>query len=81
MMKFNVTLANPHLEVEGEWEPGTAAFTSGLPEDCYPGEPDEIEITTVKTKSGDDITDLLEVDALHEKLVEQVIEALTSGEC
>jgi hypothetical protein len=45
------------LEVEGYFEPEIAAFTSGLPENCYPAEGGTFEVISV-TEAGKEVLNL-----------------------
>lgn len=54
------------LEVDYTFTKGYQAYTSGLPENCYPGEDDRIEINSVLL-NGLEIADVL-TDAQIEEL-------------
>lgn len=42
------------VEVKFQYHPGRPAYTSGLPENCYPSEPDDVEIlSAVDTRTGE----------------------------
>lgn len=53
------------LEVDYTFTKGYPAYLSGLPEDCYPEEPDRIEINSV-TLNGNEIADMLTPAQLDE---------------
>ena len=48
---------NIALDVEFNYTPGVPAYVSGLPEDCYPSEDEEIEITGITCNGADIETD------------------------
>lgn len=43
------------VDVDFHWSPGTPGYVSGPPEDCYPPEPDEVEINDVTILSVTEI--------------------------
>jgi hypothetical protein len=53
-----MTLSNTEIEVEGDYFPGIAATTQGLPEDCGPGEGAYFEVEDVRV-GAESIYDLL----------------------
>ena len=69
---------------EFEYYAGEAPKLTGLPENCHPGEPAEVNILRlairVNKKLELDISDLLEIDAFCEDIVEQ-IEAVIEEAC
>lgn len=56
-----ITWHDIDLEYEGEFTPGDPGKVSGPPENCYPPEPSEIEITKLELH-GVDVLCLLETD-------------------
>ena len=47
-MKFSIYIDDDEYEVEGTYSPGDPGQTSGPPERCWPPEPSEFEIESIK---------------------------------
>jgi len=63
--------AEVNVTVEFDFTPGAPAKTYRPPEDCYPAEPFELEITAVYNEAMDEISGRLESDEL-DALAERV---------
>ena len=65
------------FEVEFNFIPGKAGYYSGLPEDCYPGEPDELEILKV-SYDDTDLSSILELPGIAEEVEKLVMEEINN---
>lgn len=80
----NVEIADTEIELEVEFEytPEDPGKLTGLPEDCYPPEPSELELQQIEYSAEDgrimDFSYLLEITAFCEWLENEINDILES---
>lgn len=76
-IEFDVLGIDLEVYCHFEFTEGTPGHTSGLPEDCFPEEPNEYALMKLLVDEGEelppvDISELLKIDSVHDAIVEQL---------